>query len=128
MGYTAVPSLQGTPDRRSASQMGVLAAGTAFGKTVVAAKMIATRDRSTLVLVHRRQLLDQWVARLRTFLDIAPNKIDVMHGGKKKPTSIIDVALMQSLVRRDPVVVDECHHLSAVGFETVAREAKADTC
>jgi superfamily II DNA or RNA helicase len=42
---------------------------------------------------------------------------------------------MQSLVRRDlvadliadygHVVIDECHHLSAVGFETVAREAKA---
>jgi superfamily II DNA or RNA helicase len=115
-------------------EIGVLAASTAFGKTVVAAKMIAARDRNTLVLVHRRQLLDQWVARLRTFLDIAPNKIGVIHGGKKKPTSIIDVALMQSLVRRDlvadliadygHVVIDECHHLSAVGFETVAREAK----
>jgi len=73
--------------------------------------------------------------RLQTFLDIAPNKIGVIHGGKKKSTSIIDVALMQSLVRRDlvadliadygHVVIDECHHLSAVGFETVAREAKA---
>jgi len=64
--------------------------------------------------------------RLRTSLDIAPNKIGIIHGGKKKPTSIIDVALMQSLVRRDlfadliadygHVVIDECHHLSAVGF------------
>ena len=55
-------------------ETGVLAATTAFGKTVVAAKMIAARDRNTLVLVHRRQLLDQWVARLQTFLDIPPNK------------------------------------------------------
>ena len=47
-----------------AHDTGVLAAGTAFGKTIVAAKMIAERGRNTLVLVHRRQLLDQWVARL----------------------------------------------------------------
>ena len=116
-------------------ETGVLAATTAFGKTVVAAKMIAARDRNTLVLVHRRQLLDQWVARLQTFLDIPPSSLGVIHGGKKKPTGIIDVALMQSLVRKGVVsdlvadyghvVVDECHHLSAVGFEAIAREAKA---
>ncbi len=114
---------------------GVLAATTAFGKTVIAANMIAARDRNTLVLVHRRQLLDQWVARLQTFLDIPPNQIGVIYGGKRKPTGIIDVALMQSLVRQGVVsdlvanyghvVVDECHHLSAVGFEAIARAAKA---
>ncbi|HSW27602.1 MAG TPA: DEAD/DEAH box helicase family protein, partial [Burkholderiaceae bacterium] len=114
---------------------GVLAATTAFGKTVVAARMIAERGTNTLVLVHRRQLLDQWVARLGTFLDIAPAHIGVIHGARKKPTGIIDVAVMQSLVRKGDVadivaqyghlVVDECHHLSAVGFEAIARAAKA---
>ena len=116
-------------------ETGVLAATTAFGKTVIAAKMIAARDRNTLVLVHRRQLLDQWVARLQTFLDIPPHTLGVIHGGKKKPTGNIDVALMQSLIRNGVVsdlvadyghvVVDECHHLSAVGFEAIARGAKA---
>jgi superfamily II DNA or RNA helicase len=116
-------------------ETGVLAATTAFGKTVIAAKMIAERDRNTLVLVHRRQLLDQWAARLQAFLDIAPNKLGVIHGGKKKPSGNIDIALMQSLVRKGVVsdlvadyghvVVDECHHLSAVGFEAIARGAKA---
>jgi superfamily II DNA or RNA helicase len=116
-------------------ETGVLAATTAFGKTVVAAKMIAARGRNTLVLVHRRQLLDQWVARLQTFLDISPSMLGVVHGGKKKPTGNIDVALMQSLIRNGVVsdlvadyghlVVDECHHLSAVGFEAIARGAKA---
>lgn len=116
-------------------EIGVLAATTAFGKTVIAAKLIAVRDRNTLVLLHRRQLLDQWVARLQTFLDIPPKEIGVIRGGKKKPTGTIDVALMQSLVRRGlvsdlvadygHVVVDECHHLSAVGFEAIARQAKA---
>jgi superfamily II DNA or RNA helicase len=97
--------------------------------------MIAARERNTLVLVHRRQLLDQWVARLQAFLDIAPGSLGVIHGGKKNPTGIIDIALMQSLVRKGVVsdlvadyghvVVDECHHLSAVGFEAIARAAKA---
>ena len=130
-----------TPEQAEAAtallkhETGVLAATTAFGKTVVAAQMIAARDRNTLVLVHRRQLLEQWVARLQAFLDVPPNSVGVVHGGKRKPTGIIDVALMQSLVRRGVVsdlvadyghvVVDECHHLSAVGFEAIARAAKA---
>jgi superfamily II DNA or RNA helicase len=97
--------------------------------------MIAARDRNTLILVHRRQLLDQWIAHLQAFLDIAPTKLGVIYGGKKKPTGIVDVALMQSLVRKGVVsdlvgeyghvVVDECHHLAAVGFEAIAKAAKA---
>jgi superfamily II DNA or RNA helicase len=114
---------------------GVLAATTAFGKTVVAASLIASRKAHTLVLVHRRQLLDQWVARLGTFLDLPPEAIGRIGGGKRKPTGIVDVAVIQSLIRKGEVddilgdyghlVVDECHHLSAVGFEAVARRCKA---
>jgi superfamily II DNA or RNA helicase len=114
---------------------GVLAATTAFGKTVVAAALIAQRGRNALVLVHRRELLTQWVERLRTFLDIDPKDIGNIGGGRRKPTGIIDVALIQSLVRQGEVsdlvanyghvIVDECHHLSAASFELVARRAKA---
>jgi hypothetical protein len=105
---------------------GVLAATTAFGKTVVAAALIVARARNTLILVHRRELLAQWVERLKTFLDIDPKRIGVIGGGRRKPTGIIDVALIQSLVRRGEVsdlvadyghlVVDECHHLSAASL------------
>ena len=114
---------------------GVLAATTAFGKTVVAAALIARRARNTLVLVHRRELLDQWVERLRSFLNIDPKQIGIIGGGRRKPTGVIDVALIQSLVRNREVsdlvadyghlVVDECHHLSAASFELVARRSKA---
>ena len=114
---------------------GVLAATTAFGKTVVAAALIARRERNALVLVHRCELLTLWVERLRTFLDIDPKDIGIIGGGRRKPTGIIDVALIQSLVRQGEVsdlvadhghlVVDECHHLSAASFELVARRAKA---
>ncbi|MCY4240341.1 MAG: DEAD/DEAH box helicase family protein [Rhodobacter sp.] len=118
-----------------ANDTGVLSATTAFGKTVVAASLVAARARSTLVLVHRRQLLDQWKARLNTFLDLPTTSIGQVGGGKRKPTGIVDIAIIQSLVRADTVddivadygqvIVDECHHLSAVSFEKVARRAKA---
>jgi superfamily II DNA or RNA helicase/very-short-patch-repair endonuclease len=112
-----------------------LSAGTAFGKTVVAAWLIAQRQVNALVLVHRRQLLEQWIERLCTFLDLPPKDIGYIGGGRKKPNGILDVALIQSLVRKGVVddrvaeyghlIVDECHHLSAHSFEQVVRRAKA---
>lgn len=114
---------------------GVLVAPTAFGKTVVAARMIAERARNTLVVVHRQQLLEQWLERLATFLDVDADDLGRVGGGKRKPSNVIDVALIQSLVRRGEVgelvagyghlIVDECHHLSAVSFEAVARASNA---
>ena len=114
---------------------GVLAATTAFGKTVVAASLLAARGCNTLVLVHRRQLLDQWLARLASFLDLPAEQIGQIGGGKRRPTGVVDVAVIQSLVRKGEVddvvadyghlIVDECHHLSAVSFEAVARRCKA---
>ena len=122
-------------DALVAHDNGVLAATTAFGKTVIAAALVAHRTRNTLILVHRRQLLNQWVERLRTFLNIDPKQIGVIGGGKRKPTGVIDVALIQSLARKGEVadmvadyghlIVDECHHLSAASFELVARRSKA---
>ena len=126
---------QTAADALIAHDTGVLAATTAFGKTVVAIKLISQRDRNTLILVHRQQLLDQWLARLSAFLDIEADRIGIFRGGKKRPTGVIDVAIIQSLVRKGEVsdlvadyghlIVDECHHLSAVSFEAIARAAKA---
>jgi superfamily II DNA or RNA helicase/very-short-patch-repair endonuclease len=114
---------------------GVLSATTAFGKTVVAAWLIAQRGVNTLVLVHRRQLLDQWVQRLSTFLNLQQKSIGHIGGGRRKPTGNLDVAVIQSLVRKGVVddcvanyghvIVDECHHVSAHSFEQVVRRAKA---
>ena len=118
-----------------AHDMGVLSATTAFGKTVLAAWLIARRGVNTLVLVHRRQLLEQWIERLSAFLALPEGTIGRIGGGRKKPTGAVDVAIMQSLVRKGVVndlvadyghlIVDECHHLSARSFELVARRAKA---
>jgi superfamily II DNA or RNA helicase len=114
---------------------GVLAATTAFGKTVLAAWLIAQRRVNTLVLVHRRQLMEQWIERLSEFLGVPAKTIGRLGGGRKKLTGILDVALVQSLAHKGTVddrigdyghlVVDECHHVSARSFELVARRAKA---
>ena len=88
-----------------------------------------------MIIVHRRQLLDQWIERLKLFLDLEPDQIGMIGGGKHKPTGIVDVAIIQSLIKKNVVddivaeygqiIVDECHHLSAVSFEAVAKGCKA---
>ncbi len=118
-----------------AQDTGVLAATTAFGKTVIAAWLIAQRGVNTLILVHRRQLLDQWVDRLSTFLGLPAKQIGCIGGGRARATGVIDVAIIQSLIKKGvvddrladygQVVVDECHHISAHSFEAVIRQAKA---
>lgn len=115
--------------------MGVVVAPTAFGKTVVAAWLIARRTVNTLVLVHTRQLMDQWLDRLERFLQPPPGILGHIGAGKKQQTGLLDAAILQSLIHQQSVnpviewygqiIVDECHHISARSFEQVARAAKA---
>lgn len=115
--------------------VGVLSAPTAFGKTVTAAAMIARREVNTLVLVHRTELLKQWQERLQTFLGVNKGVIGCIGGGKFKPTGKIDIAVMQSLSRKGEVnplvesygqvIVDECHHVGAISFDSILRRTKA---
>jgi superfamily II DNA or RNA helicase len=114
---------------------GILCAPTAFGKTTVAAWLIAKRKVNTLILVHRRQLLDQWQERLAMFLDLPSMSIGHVGGGKTRRTGCVDVAVIQSLRQKEAVsdlvaeyghvIVDECHHISAFTFEQVMRAVKA---
>lgn len=114
---------------------GVLCAPTAFGKTVVAAAMIARRGVNTLVLVHRTELLKQWRERLQTFLGVGKDMIGTIGGGKVKLTGKIDIAVMQSLSRGGEikplvenyghVIVDECHHVGAASFDALLKRIKA---
>jgi len=114
---------------------GVLCAPTAFGKTAVAAWLIAKRKVNTLVMVHRQQLLDQWHERLAMFLDLPAKAIGQIGGGKMDRTGCVDIAVIQSLHRKEEVkdlvadyghvIVDECHHISAFTFEQVMKQVKA---
>ena len=114
---------------------GVLCAPTAFGKTVTAAAMVARRGVNTLVLVHRTELLKQWQERLQAFLGVGKGVVGTIGGGKARPTGRIDIAVMQSLSRQGEVnplvedygqiIVDECHHVGAVSFDAILKQAKA---
>jgi superfamily II DNA or RNA helicase len=126
---------QEAAEKIAAHDEGILSAPTAFGKTAVAAWLIAKRRVNTLVVVHRQQLLDQWQERLGMFLCVPPKSIGHVGGGKADRTGCIDVAVIQSLYRNEAVkdfvaeygqvIVDECHHISAFTFEQVMRQAKA---
>ena len=128
--------------------IGVLSATTAFGKTVIASYLIGERKANTLILVHTQSLMTQWQRALSQFLKFninMPEKekgrrkqsspIGVIGAGKNTLNGIVDVAVMQSLITGDEVktlvrdygmiIVDECHHVSAVNFEKVLKFANA---
>ena len=119
----------------SKHETGIFVAPPGIGKTVIGTWLIAERQRNTLVLVHRQPLLDQWVEQLALFFELDSKDIGRIGGGKRKPNGRLDVAMIQSLVRKENVndlvanyghvIVDECHHLPAVSFERVLNEVKA---
>ena len=134
----------------TAHDNGILNATTAFGKTVTAIGLIAERKVNTLILVHTKTLLDQWKSRLEEFLqiDFTEDALPKKRGRKKafspfgtldsKGNSLhgkIDIALMQSCLEDSDVkpfvrnygmlIVDECHHVSAVNFERILKYANA---
>ncbi len=115
--------------------IGILVAPPGAGKTVAAIKIIARRGANTLIIVHRQVLLEQWVAHLGIFLRTDVKSIGRIGGGKRHVTGRIDVAMIQSLARKDQVaelvkdyghvVIDECHHVAAVSFEKVLNQVSA---
>ena len=140
---------QAAADNLLRHENGVLSVPTAFGKTVIGASLIAQRKCNTLILVHLQTLFNQWKKSLEQFLVInetSPEKAPMHKGaktrkdkiasvigqigaGKNTASGIIDIALVQSLVRDNEVddlvknygmvIVDECHHVPSVNYEKV---------
>lgn len=114
--------------------VGILSAGTGFGKTVVASALIAERNVNTLILVQSHALLEQWKKAIKQFLDITPGTIAA---GKNKSTGIVDIAIINSLIEKGSdelrprsykygmLIVDECHHVSAFSTENLVASFKA---
>ena len=102
----------------------ILIAPPGFGKTAIASAVIAKRRVNTLILVHKITLLEQWAERLSEYFEIDKKSIGQLGKGKKKLTSNIDIAMLQSLKNRaeliedySQIIVDEAHHIPAVSFE-----------
>jgi superfamily II DNA or RNA helicase len=131
-------------------ETGVLSVPTAFGKTVIGASLIAQKKCNTLILVHLQTLFDQWKKSLEQFLEInetlpevtkkrGRKKIQSLVGqigaGKNTSSNIIDIALVQSLIRDNEVddivknygmvIVDVCHHVPSVNYEKVLASVNA---
>ena len=129
-GLKHVLNLTMRPDQKQAIKKilqrdtGVLIAPPGFGKTAVASAVIEKRKVPTLILVHKTNLLEQWVKRLSEYFNIDLKEVGMLGKGKKRLNGLLDVATIQSLKNRPELVeeysqliIDESHHLPAVSFE-----------
>ena len=113
---------------------GVLVAPPGAGKTVMACAAIARRSTHTLILVHRKQLLDQWSERLQTFLGISKNEIHIL-GKARYHDAPVALGMFPTLARSEfpeallakygHVIIDECHHVPAASFEAAMKRCTA---
>jgi len=115
-------------DAASKKDIGVIVAPPGTGKTVIALKIIADKQQPALIVVHRKQLADQWMERIQTFLGIPKNEIGRIGQGKGKPGKRITISMIQSLQKElakgdnnlnkafGTIIIDECHHIPAETF------------
>jgi Type III restriction enzyme, res subunit len=110
---------------------GILQAPPGAGKTVMGCALIAKRKVTTLILVHRQPLLEQWRQRLQDFLGLDKSEIGTIGRSSKKPTGKVDLAMLQTLSRMEniqeiaksyaQIIIDEAHHVPATSFEGVMK-------
>ncbi|TAJ13683.1 DEAD/DEAH box helicase [Marinilabiliaceae bacterium JC017] len=109
---------------------GVIVSPPGSGKTIIGLEIIAEKRQPALIIVHRKQLYDQWIERIQDFLKIPKKEIGQIGNQKKKIGKHITIAMIQSLSRFDDyseisntfgtIIIDECHHIPAKSFrETI---------
>lgn len=108
---------------------GVIVSPPGSGKTIIGLELIARKNQPAIILVHRKQIYDQWMERIQDFLGICKKDIGQISGSKKKISGLVTVAMMQSLIKSPnlktigdnfgTVIVDECHHIPAKSFREV---------
>ena len=111
---------------------GVIVAPPNSGKTLVGLKIISEKKQPALIIVHRRQLLEQWCERIESFLGIPKREIGIIGSGKMKIGKQITVATIQSLPkylediveRFGTIIIDECHHIPAESFRNTIEKLK----
>lgn len=116
-------------DNLLSSENGILVAPPGSGKTIIAIDLIAKLKQPALILVHKKQIFSQWLERIEHFLNIPKREIGQLISNKKKISSKITVAMVQTLNKRNDlkdisdkvsvVIVDECHHMPARMFRNV---------
>lgn len=104
-------------------EQGVIVAPTGAGKTIIGLEIIKRKATPTLILVHKKELAEQWVKEIKKLLGIEPGFI----GSGKWNIAEITIALVQSLSKNEErcrdiadkfglVLCDECHHAPAEMF------------
>lgn len=115
--------------QESAFKGGCLCSACGTGKSVMGVKMIATLGLTTVILVHKGFLMDQWVKRITEFSDITQDEVGfvVQNKCQLKDKKVI-IAMAQSLTSREYgdefrnfaglLLVDEVHRFAAPVFQT----------
>jgi superfamily II DNA or RNA helicase len=118
------PFQEAAVNQMLARDFGTLSSPAGSGKTVMALCMIARRRQSAIIVVHTKELANQWVERIEAFLGIPAAECGMIAGGRAQIGAEITVALVQSLYkcaeevskRIGFLVVDECHRCPSRTF------------
>ena len=117
------------------TDIGILVAPPGAGKTVIACALLAKRKVSTLVLVHRQPLMEQWKERVASFLGDPSGRCGNLRRFEEETGRRIDIAMIQTLTRSPDaediftrygqLIIDECHHVPAITFESLLKQSPA---
>ncbi|GGH82098.1 hypothetical protein GCM10011379_55470 [Filimonas zeae] len=115
--------------------IGIIVSPPGSGKTLIGLKIVADKQQPALIVVHRKQLMDQWAERITTFLGIPDHEIGRIGQGKHKPGKLVTLATIQSLAKLldsksnvdlttafGTVLIDECHHIPAESYRNTIQQ------